>query len=97
LGTLVFCLPICSHLSFSFSFFFFFTDVLRFSDLSSRCLRVFSVLSLFLCWPHIYSSGHCHFKLSLRSNLLHLIVACISRHASRLAVNSLFLSCFHSF
>jgi hypothetical protein len=36
----------CSHLSFSFSFFFFFI-VLQFSDLSSRCLCVFFVLSLF--------------------------------------------------
>jgi hypothetical protein len=45
----------------------------------------------------IYSLGHCHFKLLLQSNLLHLIVACVWRHASRLAVNSLFLSCLHSF
>jgi hypothetical protein len=50
LGTLIFCLPICSHSSFSFWVSFFFA-VLQFSDLSSRCLRVSFVLSLFLCWP----------------------------------------------
>jgi hypothetical protein len=55
LGTLICCLPIRSHLSFSFSFFFFFT-VLQFSDLSSRCLRVFFVLSLFLCWLDMLQS-----------------------------------------
>ncbi len=53
LGTLICCLPICSHLSF---YFFFFFIVLQFSDLSSRCLRVFFVLSLFLCWPDMLQS-----------------------------------------
>jgi hypothetical protein len=35
LRTLIFCLPICSHSSFSFSFFFFFI-VLQFSVCGRR-------------------------------------------------------------
>jgi hypothetical protein len=89
----------CSHLSFSFPFFLPFH--------SSSVLRPFKQMFMcFLCpisvfmltwYVALFFLGHCHFKLFLQSILLHFIVACIWRHASRLAVNSFFRSCLYSF
>jgi len=91
------------------SFLFLFVAACHFLLLfhsSSVLWPVQRMFTCFLCpifvfmltwYVAIYSLGHCHFQLLLQSNLLHLIVACVWRHASRLAVNSLFLSCLHSF
>ncbi len=104
------CLRLWPWVLSSFVFLFVATRHFLFGFLlfhsSSVLWPVEHMFTCFLCpifvfmltrYVAIYSSGHCHFKSLLQSNLLHLIVACIGRHASQLAVNSLFLSYLHSF